>query len=65
MSDEAAIISPMPSEIIANTVPARLVEKLPNSKPKNKPASPPASGVSGSGIKNPAPPASWMRCIAK
>ncbi len=37
ISEDAAISSPMPSEIMAKTVPARLVEKLPKIRPNNNP----------------------------
>ncbi|MEZ5727126.1 MAG: hypothetical protein R3E48_03395 [Burkholderiaceae bacterium] len=45
ISEDMAIISPIPSEIIANTVPARLVEKLPKITAKTSLATPPITGT--------------------
>ena len=45
INDEAATNSPMPSEIIANTVPALCVEKLPTKTAAISPISPPTSGI--------------------
>src|SRR5207237_1333788 len=45
MSELAATISPMPSEIMAKVVPARLVVTYPKPTPKSSPATPPTSGT--------------------
>ena len=45
MRDEAAINSPIPREIMANTVPALRVEKLPMNSPANRPKAPPTKGI--------------------
>ena len=45
MSELAATISPMPSEIMAKVVPARLVVTYPKATPKSSPAAPPTSGT--------------------
>jgi hypothetical protein len=45
--------SPTPSEISANTTPARRVETAPKSMPKKRPAVAPAIGTSGIGIGSP------------
>ena len=39
--------SPMPSEIIEKTSPARRVEMSPNSTPNTSPANPPTRGMTG------------------
>ena len=49
MSDDDATSSPMPSEIIANTVPARLVITQPTRIAKARPPMPPTRGMKGSG----------------
>ena len=48
--------SPMPSEIMEKTIPARRVETSPNRTPNASPASPPTSGMIGTGT----PSLSWM-----
>ncbi len=53
MSEEDATSSPMPSEIIANTVPARLVITQPMIIAKTRPPIPPNNGMNGSGIGQP------------
>ncbi len=45
ISDDEATSSPMPSEIIANTVPARLVMTQPTTTAKAMPPMPPISGI--------------------
>ena len=50
ISDDEATSSPMPSEIIAKTVPARLVMTQPTTIAKASPPRPPISGMKGSGI---------------
>ena len=52
--DAAKTSSPTPSEISANTTPARRVVSAPNSMPKKRPAAAPASGTSGIGSPKPA-----------
>ena len=49
ISEEAAISSATPSEIIEKTVPARRVENEPNSAAKARPPRPPTSGSRGTG----------------
>ena len=49
MTEHAAISSPTPSEIIAKTVPALRVEKLPMIIASPMPNSPPKIGSTGSG----------------
>ena len=46
---DAATISAMPSEIIANGVPARRVVTKPKTMPKNSPVNPPTNGTSVTG----------------
>lgn len=50
INDEDATNSPMPSEIIANTVPARFVITQPITNAKTRPPTPPNNGMKGSGI---------------
>jgi hypothetical protein len=63
MSEEAAISSAMPSEIIAKTVPERPVENDPNSAANSSPPSAPTTGTSGSGNQN-APWPAWFSAWA-
>jgi len=49
ISDDEWISSPIPSEIMAKTVPARLVEKLPKSAAKASPPSAPTMGSRATG----------------
>ena len=51
--EQAAINSPTPSEIIANRVPAPLVEKAPMSIAKPIPNNPPNRGSKGKGKGKP------------
>ena len=62
ISEQAATSSPMPSEIIAKAVPARLVETQPKMTAKNRPARPPTSGSSGSGIGSLPAPMTFSAC---
>ena len=57
--------SPTPSVIMANVVPAFLVDGKPSSAAKNKPAKPPTSGISTSGIGSEPCDARLMAWMAK
>ena len=65
ISEEAAIISAMPSEIMAKTVPARLVEKLPTTAANSSPPSPPTRGTRGTGSHRPCRAARFRAWAAK
>jgi hypothetical protein len=65
MSADAAIISAMPSEIMAKTVPARLVEKLPTIAAKSRPPTAPTRGTRGTGSQRPCWAARFRAWAAK
>ncbi len=62
---EEATSSPTPKEIMANTVPARLEEKLPMMAPKTMPANPPMMGTKGNGMGQPLAATAFMKWMQK
>ncbi len=65
ISEAANTISPRPSVIIANGVPALRVVSHPNTQPNASPARPPTSGSSETGTKNDPLPSRFIAWIAK
>ena len=65
MTEQAAMSSPIPSEIIAKTVPAFRVEKEPTMVARPSPKRPPKIGSTGSGIGSSFASTMFIRCMQK